>query len=172
MGISKKLIEEVKATYGTKISEKHDNICVHASEFVKKHFADEAHQIIISGSQITDVVLNYFVDIHRFKERRGMDDDNSYVSNGKIAAFTAKWIVRLRPICVEPLSETSASPEEKVFAKYVNEIFAIEHAELILNTSLSAKLYRELAFEFRQKKLSETQLYMTLEQASGFYACT
>ena len=147
MGISKKLLDEVKKVYGQKIQDKHKNISVHASEFINKHFPEDSHQIIISGSQITDVVYNYFVDIHRFKERRGMDVGNAHISDGKIAAFTAKWIVRLRPICVEPIN-----------------------AEHILGMSFNDRLYRELAFEFRQKKLSETQLYMTFEQASGFYA--
>lgn len=170
MGISKKLLDEVKKVYGQKIQDKHKNISVHASEFINKHFPEDSHQIIISGSQITDVVYNYFVDIHRFKERRGMDVDNAHISDGKIAAFTAKWIVRLRPICVEPINTTLANARDIVFSKYVNEIFAVEHAEHILGMSFSDRLYRELAFEFRQKKLSETQLYMTFEQASGFYA--
>lgn len=170
MGISRTLLENVNKLYGKKIAEKHENISTHASRFLTSHFKESDFSMIVSAHQINDVVHNYFVDIQRFKERRDMHVNETYISNGKVAAFTAKWIMRLRPITVEPLDLARATSRDVFFAKYINEIFAIEHAEHLLEVEVPEKLYKELAYEFRQKKLSETQLYMTFEQLTGFYA--
>lgn len=169
MGVSNHLKAQVFSKYGTKISAKYDLIYRHIRSFLNEHYPDEDQfTILISGDQISDVVLNYFVDIHRFKERRNMLDEKDRVSSGKIAAFTAKWLVKFKPITIIQTSP-NASNEITIFSRHINEIFATAHAELLIGKDLPKALVRELVFDFRQKKMSETQLYMTLEQCIGFY---
>jgi hypothetical protein len=168
VGISKKLVEEVKSEYKEKLLEKYDYLCINSRELIKQYLPDRDDLIvIISADQMTDVVLNYFVDVHRFKQRRDMTDANKFISAGKIAAFTVKWIVKLKPLMVQCPNNIDA--DVRFISRYINEIFAVAHAEDILNKKFPDKLIAELVFDFRQKKLSETQLYMTFEQIIGFY---
>lgn len=177
MGIPKKLLADITKIYQEKIAEKHESISKHAKLFTQEYFSDLSEDdclVVISGDRITEIIQNYFVDIHRFKERHDMIGDNDWTSNGKIAAFTAKWLVKMKPITIV-LSGTQTI-QCRMLANYINEIFAIEHMSAILNFKsqnnlfkIHKKLQSELIYDFRQKKFSETQLYMLLEHITGFY---
>jgi hypothetical protein len=169
MGVPTKLRDEVAAIYKEKIAEKNDFITEHAASFLRRFFLDSTTiTVALSVDQIHDVVINYFVDIQRFKERRDMEGEQ--ISAGKIAAFTAKWLVKFKPFLVI-LDTNVAGTEASIFiARHVNEIFAVTHAERILGKDFPRKLFLELVLDFRQKKFSETQLYMVLEQHIGYYA--
>jgi hypothetical protein len=176
--LSSKLINRIRAEYGAKIVDKHRFVFAHSLSFMEERFHEDKFNALVAGTQITDIIHNYFVDVLRFKERRGMDDGQDFVTCGKVAAFTCKWIIKLRPILVEPIQGKmdSLSLEERFNYRYANEIFAIEHAERIISKhigvdfSLPARLRNELRYDFRQKKFSETQLYMIFEHAMGYYA--
>jgi hypothetical protein len=169
MGVPHKLRDQITTIYGKKIGEKNDFIVEHALAFLKRFFFDDASiTIVLSSDQIYDVVLNYFVDIQRFKERRDMQEEQT--SSGKIAAFTAKWLVKFKPLSVVIQPNSQASEATTFIARHINEIFAVSHAERILGKEFPRKLFLELVLDFRQKKFSETQLYMVLEQHIGYYA--
>lgn len=168
--LSRRILQQITSAYEQKIPEKHDLIASHMDFFVKNRFDEANFQVIISGVQIADVVLNYFVDVLRFKERRDMENEEDYITSGKVAAFTCKWLIKLRPMTVEPCAEISKLSNQQVGrSRYANELFAIEHAQRIIGIDFSLQLKNELLHEFRQKKFSETQLYMTFEQAMGYY---
>lgn len=178
MGIPHKLLTEVLTVYGRKVSEKHELIHEHITRFISEYysdFSDDSCTIVISGDRITEIINNYFVDIHRFKERHDMVGDDDWTSNGKIAAFTAKWLIKMKPITVILTGEHDT--QCRMLSNYINEIFAVQHIIFLLNhknrvnpVELHKRLKSELVFEFRQKKFSETQLYMLLESATGFYS--
>lgn len=172
MGIPRNLYEQIKSVYGKKIEQKTDFTIEHANVFLGTYFPRDEVNIaaVLSCDQLTEVVLNYFVDIQRFKERRGMLDAGDQISAGKIAAFTAKWLVKFKPMLVVPLNGHRMSDQTAFIARHINEIFAVSHVERILGKSLPKKLFQELMLEFREKKFSETQLYMTLEHHIGYYA--
>lgn len=171
MGVSKHLTKIVLDKYGKKLADKHLLISRHIKKFLNEYYPnDDNFTIIVSGDQISDVVINYFIDIDRFKERRDMLSDSDKVSAGKIAAFTAKWLVKFKPITIIPMDQSKTTRETCVLSRHINEFFAVAHIEFLIEAPLEKTLVRELIFEFRQKKLSETQLYMTLEQCMGFYA--
>lgn len=169
MGIPISLREQIRKLYGRKIEEKHDFTVEHAASFLKRFFLpDDQFDIGLSNDQIHDVVLNYFVDIQRFKERRDMGEEQ--ISAGKIASFTAKWLVKFKPLLVIPKNDVAMSIPTQFIARHINEIFAVSHIERIVGKPLPRKLFQELVLEFRQKKFSETQLYMTLERHTDYYA--
>ena len=172
MGVSGRLLQDVRSIYGDKVSEKYDLTLSHAEKYIEEFFSDKTNfDIVISANQIAEVIVHYFVDIHRFKERREMVDADDFISAAKIAAFTAKWLIKFKPLTVEIKKQSRAIQTQQTlyFSTYINELFVVEHIQALIGTSVPKKLYLELIHEFRSKKLSETQLYMTLEQLTGFY---
>lgn len=72
----------------------------------------------LSVEILRHVVDNYFVDVERTKDFHGNERVNRY----RQAAFTLKWVSKLRPIQLKPgHSITDAS-------MFINEIYAIQLA--------------------------------------------
>ncbi len=63
-----------------------------AKEFVKRYRIEE--HIFVNTRCIEQIVIDYFADIKRIKDFYGIDKVNST----KIAAYTAYWVLKRKPL--------------------------------------------------------------------------
>ncbi|TGL63305.1 hypothetical protein [Leptospira sarikeiensis] len=73
----------------------------------------------VESDLISEVVIDYFSDIDRLKKFHGLKKANTF----KIAAYTAYWILRRKPIQIKG-DINSADSVTKAKIRDINEIFA------------------------------------------------
>ena len=91
------------------------------------HIRDNWFASHLSLEVLRHVVDNYFVDVERTKDFHGNDRINRH----RQAAFTLKWVSKLRPIQLTPghaITEASM---------YINEVYAIHLSLNYLKKSLN-----------------------------------
>ena len=103
-----------------------------------------------------NIVVSYFDDVNRHKDFHGTDR----VDDVKQAAFTMKWIAKLRPIQFS--CEESEVSQQILF---INEIFAVRCGLSFMKISpsnLPDQLYEDLLYTLRYRHMDERMLFVWL----------
>jgi hypothetical protein len=86
---------DIKKEYGEKIELRGALLLEQYNVYIQSIGVDPK-SVTMSMDLLFEVVLNYFADIYRIKEFHGIKK----VNNEKIAAYTAFWLLRIKPIQV------------------------------------------------------------------------
>ena len=103
-----------------------------------------------------NVVVSYFHDVDRHKDFHGSER----VDKAKQAAFTIKWISKLRPI-----QFTCKVEEASQSILYVNEMFAVRCGLAFMQLSPSAlprQLFDDVLYALRYRPVDERMLFVWL----------
>jgi hypothetical protein len=151
---------EIIERYGSKIEIRIAALAEQFEDFVKSIGIDPA-TVSLPMDLLYEVVLNYFADIHRIKEFHEIERANTE----KISAYTAYWILRIKPIQVVVFK-----PEKEDAYKLINEYFAANVLlAYLFDTKLQMfnsadllskwnKFFRQLIYTFHYRPL-DPQLY-------------
>jgi hypothetical protein len=123
----------------------------------------EVPDVQLNESILFQVVVSYFQDIDRFKEYTGAKFANSH----KQAAYTFKWISKLRPVQIQ------GKPNQDIKELMFNSIFAIYASLSFLSplvlANISDEYFGQLLYFSTYRNISGRHLSSTfylLEQAS------
>ncbi|MDE0423047.1 MAG: hypothetical protein OXK76_19445 [Gammaproteobacteria bacterium] len=103
-----------------------------------------------------NVVVSYFHDVDRHKDFHGSER----VDEAKQAAFTIKWISKLRPI--QFTCEVEDASQSILF---INEMFAVRCGLAFMKLSpaiLPRQLYDDLLYALRYRPVDERMLFVWL----------
>lgn len=106
----------------------------------------------VNRTVLHNVVVSYFDDVDRHKAYHGTDR----VDDAKQAAYTIKWIAKLRPI-------QFTCAEEVVYREllYINEIYALRCGLSFMEITpaiLPSRLYDEFLYTLRYRHIDERML--------------
>lgn len=122
--------------------------------------------VTISKPLLLNCVESYFVDIQRVKDWHGMERADRF----KIAAYTFKWLTKVKPIQIGDVS--SAAPLVKKRAMLVNSDFASINALFIAGVnkvSMDEEFTRRLLYTGYYRSVEEGTLAMLLESWARLY---
>ena len=112
--------------------------------------------VYLNEDLLNIVVGSYFDDIYRFKEY----SNSNFADNHKQAAYTIKWISKIKPIQINK----NAPPEKKILV--VNSFFALFAGFSFLNenvtNTISTSYLIHLAYSTLYRNISGRQLASTL----------
>lgn len=94
-----------------KIASRYKTIYSYLEDYIKRHEMTE--KVRISEGLLSQMILDYFVDIYRLKEFHAIDKINTT----KIHAYSAYWLLKRKPIQV--ITDDDSLPE----LTFVNERF-------------------------------------------------
>lgn len=127
-----------------------------------------------SKNLVEKCVRNYFIDFHRFQERK----DQAYIDLSAPrkaalkAAFMSKSIVKTHPIYFiddDVALKDSLLEEDFSNLLYINEFFAVEYAAALLGMKFSQEFHRKVYSEFKRGKFNASQFCLLFEIATGCY---
>ena len=104
-----------------------------------------------------NVVVSYFDDVDRHKQYHG----TKLIDETKQAAFTIKWIAKLRPIQFNLPSIDAVTTQ----ILYINEIFAVRCGLAFMKLSpqeLPKAIYADALYAIRYRHLDERMLILWL----------
>lgn len=110
----------------------------------------------LNGIILFNAIESYFDDVERHKAYHG----SALVDKVKQAAYTIKWIAKLRPIYFDV---DLLHPNRTVM--YANEIFALRCGFLLLGvktSTLPIKVYKEALYTLRYRSVDERYLMLWL----------
>lgn len=119
---------------------------------IQKNLGPSKKHMEVNRTVLHNVVVSYFDDVDRHKEYHGTDR----VDNVKQAAYTIKWIAKLRPI-------QFMCAEEDVDREllYINEIFALRCGLSFMKINpaiLPSPLYDDFLYTLRYRHIDERML--------------
>ena len=119
---------------------------------VQEHLDPSTKHLEVNRTVLHNVVVSYFDDVDRHKDYHGTDR----VDNEKQAAYTIKWIAKLRPIQFR-------CAEEDVYREllYINEIYALRCGLSFMEITpaiLPRRLYDDFLYTLRYRHIDERML--------------
>ncbi len=109
-------------------------------------------EYVVNDDLLTCINNSYWDDIERFKEYH---TDGNLVTPVKIATFTAKWIVRYKPIQAWRVDDNDLSDSAKMILATANELFAISEISTTLGFPIPLQVAHHLFYEFQFRPFSE-----------------
>lgn len=114
----------------------------------ENHSSTERFEPIVNLHLLDHLVTSYFYDVIRYKEfhfpletRHECKENEDRINRYKIAAYTVKWIVRVKPLFIDDLESTNPMSEKQdALITTLNEQFAVFVATYILGIN---ELYDE-----------------------------
>ncbi len=77
-----------------RIKNRYATIWDYMTEFIKRHHYEE--NLIISKNALSQMIIDYFVDIDRLKQFHGINR----ISTTKIYSYTAFWLIKRKPLVI------------------------------------------------------------------------
>ena len=123
---------------------------------LREHLGSDFEHIELNRAILHNVVQSYFHDVNRHKNFHGTER----VDEVKQAAYTMKWIAKLRPVQFSCPEDVVSKP-----LLYVNEIFAMRGGMSFMKISpyiLPESLYTEMLYTLRYRHIDERMLIVWL----------
>lgn len=123
---------------------------------LKAHIGDDFDHLELNRVVLYNVVVSYFRDVDRHKEFH----QTALVEQTKQAAFTIKWLAKLRPVQFR-----SSTEDVTQTMLYVNEVFAVRCGLAFMQISpdvLPQPLYDEILYTLRYRHIDERMLLVWL----------
>jgi hypothetical protein len=127
-----------------------------------KGFRYPPRALLVMPEIVHDVAINYFADIDRLKHFHGLERVNTL----KIAAYTASWWMRLRPIQIVKLdaySESRILLANEYFAISIMLSFLYDRASLRGEAGPMGKLLENFLYHLRHRFVDPQVLELALE---------
>lgn len=124
-----------------------------------KPLDDWAKTLQINRGILYTLARSYFYDIERLKDFHGI----TRVEHSKIAAFTAKWILKHRPIFFSVCDPDEITQSQIL---YFNERFALQVAcslARIPTANITKEVLEEALYTFHYRNVSEDLLVLWLK---------
>ena len=126
---------------------------------------------VTSSDRIKHAVYSYFMDVIRYKEFHfnsydGGDIHDNKINNYKIAAFTIKWILKVKPIFITPPKDYETNDKENAEINLINEQFCFSHALDILKIpadSLTPEVHDSFIYHLHYRNFDEATFFLLLE---------
>ena len=109
-------------------------------------------EYVVNDDLLTCINDSYWDDIERFKDYHTA---GHLVTPVKIATFTAKWIVRYKPIQAWRVGGKDLSDSAKMVIATANELFAISEISTTLGFAIPTQVAHHLFYEFQFRPFSE-----------------
>ena len=119
---------------------------------VQEHLDPSTKHLDVNRTVLHNVVVSYFDDVNRHKDYHG----TTRVDDAKQAAYTMKWIAKLRPI-----QFTCAVEDVNQELLYINEIYALRCGLSFMKISpaiLPRPLYDDFLYTLRYRHIDERML--------------
>lgn len=116
----------------------------------------------IDKSILLSVVRSYFYDLERLKLFHGIKNANE----SKIAAYTIKWICKLKPLYVDPNIENTKP------TLIVNELFAMQVGFFIMEiprTLVPDQIFNKLIYNLVYRPFEESSMAIFFDLVSDTY---
>lgn len=123
---------------------------------LREHLGSDIEYIELNRAILHNVVQSYFHDVNRHKNFHGTER----VDEVKQAAYTMKWIAKLRPVQFNCPEDVVSKP-----ILYVNEVFAIRGGMAFMKISpdiLPEPLYGDMLYTLRYRSIDERILFVWL----------
>ena len=141
--------------YQKKIA-KRQNLLESIFSGLQDHLGSDFAHIELNSIVLHNVVVSYFDDVDRHKDYHV----TTRVDEVKQAAYTIKWIAKLRPIQFSCPEDVVSKP-----LLYVNEVFAMRGGMAFLRISpdvLPELLYDDMLYTLRYRHIDERMLIVWL----------
>lgn len=136
---------------------KRQDLFEHIFAGLRQHLGEGYEHLQINRVVLFNIVISYFDDVDRHKHYHGTER----IDPTKQAAFTIKWIARLRPIQFSLPSPDDATKE----ILYINEIFSLRCGLAFMELTpqeLPKDIYADALYTIRYRHLDERMLILWL----------
>ncbi|MDR3189520.1 MAG: hypothetical protein LBT94_10170 [Prevotellaceae bacterium] len=157
-----------------KESERFDTLVKGYKKFCSCQLFPQTQEVVcLNRAILSGVVRSYFDDIDRFKDYTGSEHADKH----KQAAYTIKWIAKLKPIQIKIDTEDDAVYEKKpqellkinaLFAIYVGIVLFLDERIFPL---MSQTVLNHLIYTAMFRDISGRQLALTLYLMERLVAC-
>jgi hypothetical protein len=173
--------------YQARAQDKFSYIIKHIDQFADSYELNDTYCLSFLDITIKALVESYFLDVIRYKEYHfspagfpeytGDSDSwcesihNKKISESKVAAYTAKWLLKYSPLVVLPDSEDryTISPEDLKKILSINAVFCLDHIRKILSGKgkcpkllSDESIISELIYTFRFRNFDERHFFSIL----------
>lgn len=190
MSQSKRIEQIIQDYYENRIQQKTNGLLKELKSYIDSKPDLENFEASIDIVAVDTLCYSYFIDIIKYKEYhispndkslnayspewvRGLHHEDDKIGKrlkfSKVAAFTAKWLLKYKPISVEIIDgilPQDISPEERRIAASINEDFALLHSLQLLevdSNKIEDSILMDMVYHFRYRSFDERHFFVLYE---------
>lgn len=176
--LSKRVLYIFKTYYADEAKKRLENFLTMADAFMQEQ-TFEFDSYFIDSNRLVKAVDSYFLDVIKYKEYHFDSNDTNdiygedwiiaihkrkKINDSKVAAFTAKWLLKTMPIYINPLPTQLILDD---YACHINESFALQCALYCLVgknfASIDSDDYDKLFYDFKYRPFDERAYFSRFE---------
>jgi hypothetical protein len=179
-----------KEYYYNKAKMRHDFFCRYTEKFLEKIPFEDNLLYSVDTIKMSALIDSYFLDVIRFKEyhfNTPLSEEHDpfsqaqtasihcekLISLSKVAAYTAKWLLKYSPIFIQPSQNVQLSSEEQNIVCAAPAILALNLSLRSMGVDIEAldkAIYKNLIYHFRFRNFDERAAFLYFDLIMREYA--